>query len=75
MQESVIYQDILQKGEKRGEERTIIRLLKRRFGEIDSSLIDSIKILSVEQLDDLTEALLDFSQIADLVAWLNQQEN
>ncbi|BAZ70938.1 hypothetical protein NIES4106_57350 (plasmid) [Fischerella sp. NIES-4106] len=39
MQESVIYQDILQKGDKQGEERTIIRQLNRRFGEIDSSLI------------------------------------
>lgn len=61
MQESVIYQDILQKGDKQGEERTIIRQLNRRFGEIDSSLIDRIRVLSVEKLDDLAEALLDFS--------------
>lgn len=74
MQESVIYQDILQKGDKQGEERTIIRQLNRRFGEIDSSLIDRIRVLSVEKLDDLAEGLLDFSEVSDLVAWLDEQE-
>ncbi|MCW5313114.1 DUF4351 domain-containing protein [Nostoc sp. KVJ3] len=74
MQESVIYQDILQKGDKQGEERTIIRQLNRRFGEIDSSLIDRIRVLSVEKLDDLAEGLLDFSEVSDLVAWLDEQK-
>jgi predicted transposase YdaD len=78
MQESVIYQDILQKGEQRGEQkgeqRTIIRLLNRRFGEIDSSLIDKIRMLTIEQLDNLADVLLDFADIADLVTWLNQHK-
>ncbi|RAM50993.1 MAG: hypothetical protein C6Y22_14170 [Hapalosiphonaceae cyanobacterium JJU2] len=74
MQESVIYQDILQKGDKQGEERTIIRQLHRRFGEIDSSLIDRIRVLSVEKLDELAEALLEFSEVSDLIAWLDEQE-
>nr|WP_201280507.1 DUF4351 domain-containing protein [Hassalia byssoidea] len=68
MQESVIYQDILQKGE----ERTIIRQLNRRFGEINSSLIDQIKLLPIEKLDTLAEALLDFSALSDLVTWLER---
>jgi predicted transposase YdaD len=72
MQESVIYQDIFQKGDKRGEERTIIRQLSRRFGEIDSSLVDKIKLLPIEKLDILAEALLDFSVLSDLVVWLEQ---
>ncbi|BAY94575.1 MULTISPECIES: DUF4351 domain-containing protein [unclassified Tolypothrix] len=72
MQESVIYQDIFQKGDKIGEERTIIRQLNRRFGEIDLSLIDQIKLLPIEKLDTLAEALLDFSALSDLVAWLEQ---
>jgi predicted transposase YdaD len=75
MQESVIYQDILQKGNKQGEERIIIRQLNRRLGEIDSSLIDRIRCLSVEKLDVLAEALLDFSNISDLVTWLEQNTN
>jgi predicted transposase YdaD len=71
MQESVIYQDILQKGE----QRTIIRQLNRRFIAIDSSLLDRVRMLTIEKLDDLAEALLDFSEISDLVTWLNRHEN
>ncbi len=71
MQESVIYQDILQKGE----QRTIIRQLNRRFGEIDSSLLYKVRMLTIEKLDDLADALLDFSEITDLITWLNNYEN
>lgn len=75
MQESVIYQDILQKGSKQGEERLILRQLNRRFGEIDSSNIERVRVLSVEQLETLGEALLDFSSVDDLIVWLDQQPN
>ena len=75
MQESVIYQDIFQKGEQRGEQRTVIRQLNRRFVEIDLSLLNRVRMLTVDKLDDLAEALLDFSEVADLVTWLNQHEN
>ena len=79
MQESVIYQDIFQKGEQRGrqqgEQRTVIRQLNRRFVEMDLSLLNRVRMLTVDKLDDLAEALLDFSEVADLVTWLNQHEN
>ena len=83
MRESVIYQDIFQKGEKQGEQRgrelgeqrTIIRLLNRRFGELDSSLVDRIKTLNIEKLDNLADALLDFSNINNLVNWLNDNQD
>ncbi|MBC6435885.1 DUF4351 domain-containing protein, partial [Nostoc sp. HG1] len=42
-----------------------------RIGEIDASLIERIKGLSIEQLENLGEALLDFSSVADLETWLN----
>ncbi len=70
MRESVIYQDIVQKEAF----RLIGRLLNRRFGEIDSSLIERIRMLSTEQLEALGEALLDFSEVADLVTWLDRQQ-
>ena len=54
--------------------KLIIRLLYQRFGEIDSLLIDRIKKLSVDKLKDLRKALLDFSNVADLVTWLNKQK-
>ncbi|AUB40229.1 putative transposase YdaD [Nostoc flagelliforme CCNUN1] len=55
------------------EQRLVLRLLNRRIGEIDASLIERIKSLSLEQLENLGEALLDFSSVADLETWLNQQ--
>lgn len=61
----------LQRGLQQGEQRLVLRQLNRRFGEIDSALIERIQGLSVEQLESLAEALLDFTAIADLEAWLS----
>ncbi len=60
-------------GNKQGEQRLVIRQLNRRLGEIDSSLIERVRGLSIEQLEALGEALLDFSEVAELEAWLTQQ--
>ncbi|MEW5859853.1 MAG: DUF4351 domain-containing protein [Cyanobacteriota bacterium] len=74
MQESVIYQDILQKGEQRGlqqgEVALILRLLRLRFGDINPELQAQIRGLSIPQLEKLAEALLDFSNQTDLVSYL-----
>ncbi|MBD2593798.1 DUF4351 domain-containing protein [Nostoc spongiaeforme FACHB-130] len=69
MKDSVIYQDIVQKEAL----KLISRLLKRRFGEINTPLLEQVRNLSAEQLEELGEALLDFSEVADLEVWLNQQ--
>jgi predicted transposase/invertase (TIGR01784 family) len=82
MQESVIYQDILQKGlqqglqqgEERGKKQEalelILRLLTRRFGAIEPEIQQQIRSLSITQLEELAEALLDFSSQSDLVNYL-----
>ncbi|MEH1974033.1 MAG: DUF4351 domain-containing protein [Nostoc sp.] len=78
MQESVIYQDILQKGLRQGEERgkkqealqLILRLLTRRFAAIEPEIEQQIRTLSITQLEELAEALLDFSSQSDLVNYL-----
>ncbi|MGB3636365.1 MAG: DUF4351 domain-containing protein [Rivularia sp. (in: cyanobacteria)] len=79
MQESVIYQDILQKGRQQGKQQEafqfLMRLLTRRFGEIDSSIIERIRVLSTEKLEVLGEEFVDFSAISDLISLLEQQEN
>ena len=62
-----------QEGRQEGKQNLILRQLKRRIGEIDTSLIERIQGLSLEQLENLGEALLDFSSVADLETWLNQQ--
>ena len=79
MQESVIYQDILQKGEGKGEQKEAVkfclRLLNQRFGEIDSLIVEKVKGFPVEQLENLGAALFNISEVADLVIWLNQQDH
>ena len=66
-----------QEGRQEGEKDLVLRLLHRRIGEIDALLIERITGLSIEHLENLGEALLDFSSVADLEAWLtyNTQSN
>lgn len=75
MQESVIYQDIIQRGEQRGKQKgeatLILRQLARRFGETSTEIEQKIQTLSTAQLEDLGEALLDFSSQNDLTTWLD----
>ncbi|MDJ0536928.1 MAG: Rpn family recombination-promoting nuclease/putative transposase [Xenococcaceae cyanobacterium MO_207.B15] len=82
MRESVIYQDIKAQGKaegikegeakgiKKGEISLVLRLLKKRIGTISSEDESRITNLSVEQLETLGEALLDFSSGDDLTTWL-----
>jgi hypothetical protein len=65
----------LQQGLQQGEQQLIVRQLNRRLGNIDSSLIEQIQQLSIEQLETLGEELLDFATVADLELWLSQQQN
>ena len=75
MQESVIYQDILQKGERLGRQQEAFqflnRQLNRRFGSIDPSIIERVRGLSTEQLELLGEDFLSFSDVANLLDWLD----
>jgi predicted transposase YdaD len=83
MRESVIYQEILQKGlqqgrqegRQEGEVALVLRLLNRRFGAIAPDLQAQIQQLSITQLEELGESLLDFSVIADLTAWLEAHQS
>ncbi|MEH2196387.1 MAG: DUF4351 domain-containing protein [Nostoc sp.] len=68
-----LYQRDREQAIQSGERRLITRQINRQIGEINSSLIERIKGLSIEQLENLGEALLDFSSVADLETWLNQQ--
>ncbi len=71
MKESVIYQDIEEQGKQKGEANLVIRLLNRRFGQLSADLLTKIRGLSVEQLEDLGEALLDFKSENDLTQWFS----
>lgn len=85
MRESVIVQEILEEGRQEGRQQgrqegiqqgiqqegrsLILRLLTRKVGEISESWQQRISNLSLEQLENLGEALLDFQSFADLEAW------
>jgi hypothetical protein len=53
------------------EKSLILRQLTRRIGPIAPSQETKIRNLSLPQLEELGEALLDFSQASDLEDWLN----
>jgi hypothetical protein len=46
--------------------------LKRRFGLVDEVLAARIQGLEIEQLEALGEALLDFTELSDLILWLDR---
>ncbi len=53
----------------------IRRQLLRRIGAVNPQLQERIEQLSVDQLEDLAEALLEFSNEANLAAWLHENSN
>ena len=67
--QSRFYQEIRQEGEA----DLLIRQLKRRFGSLSPEQSDRLKALSVPQLEELAEALLDFTDLADLAEWSAQR--
>ena len=82
LQETRVYQEIkqegIQEGEQRGLEREkslIFRQLNRRVGELSVEVRQQVESLSLEQLENLGEALLDFSSMADLDAWLSELDS
>jgi predicted transposase YdaD len=64
------YQDVLQKGEA----NLVLRQLQRRCGAISIDKQDLVRSLPIARLESLGEALLDFTGMADLEAWLAASE-
>lgn len=77
LSESPWYHEILAQGRKEGKKEEgvvmIVRLLTRRFGSVSPELQESLHRLSLEQLEELSELLLDFAAITDLETWLSTQ--
>jgi hypothetical protein len=58
-------------GLQQGERSLILKQLSRRVGAIPEAAKTKVEALSVDQLELLGEALLDFAAIADLFHWLD----
>lgn len=84
MMQSVIYREIWEEGEQIGEQRgmqigeqhgrvaVIQRQLTRRFGSLPIEMAAQLPTLSLAELDQLGDALLDFKSLNDLTLWLAQ---
>ena len=78
LKETRVYQEIKQQGLDQGlmqgrEQEAInlvVRILTKRFGALSEEMRDAISGLPLTVLEDLSEALLDFVNLADLQAWL-----
>ena len=65
-------QRAIEEGKQQGESKLILRQLNRRLGELSSEIAVQINQLSIEQLEELGEALFDFQSESDLRNWLLQ---
>lgn len=77
LQQTRVYREIKEEGREEGREEglerersLVMRLLTRRVGELPQEVRQRIEALSIEKLENLGEALLDFSSLADLQACL-----
>ncbi len=82
MRESTMYQSILREGRAEGLEQGLIqgrtvegrelvlKLLTRKLGSLSPEVTTKVSVLSLEELESLGEALLDFTSVEDLESWL-----
>lgn len=64
----------VKQGEKQEALKIVSRLLNRRIGDLSVRLQGRVKKLSVAQLERLSDALLDFTDVKDLTAWLDKNK-
>jgi hypothetical protein len=57
--------------ETQGQVNTILRQLNRKLGSLSPEITSQISTLDSERLDELSEALLDFQTLNELIEWLN----
>ncbi|MGC1308257.1 MAG: Rpn family recombination-promoting nuclease/putative transposase [Phormidesmis sp.] len=64
-----------QEGYQEAAARLIVRQLVKRFGDLSEGTRALLNRLPLSELEELSEALLDFSSTADLQAWLERQSS
>lgn len=70
LKETRVYREIKEEGRQEEAANLAIRLLTKRFGVLPQETRSHISSLTLPVLEDLSEALLDFTSVADLEAWL-----
>jgi len=64
-----------QEGRLEGQQELIMRQLVRRLGTVEPEIQARICRLPIDQLENLGEAILDFTSASDLTTWLQAQTN
>ncbi|AFZ24662.1 hypothetical protein Cylst_2444 [Cylindrospermum stagnale PCC 7417] len=72
LEEPRVLREAREAGREAGERSLVLRQLNRRLGVIPDEFLSEVQVLSLAQLEALGEALLDFSTVADLEGWLQQ---
>jgi predicted transposase YdaD len=71
LEQTRVYREIMEKGQQSEAAKLIIRLMSKRIGQkLPEEMVERISGLPLSVLEDLSEALLDFTTLADLQAWL-----
>lgn len=68
--ERIGYERGIEEGRQEGQLVVICKLLQRKLGELSPEIKQLLESLSVTQLEKLSDALLDFTTMADLLNWL-----
>lgn len=63
-------QEGMRQGLHQGKQELVSRQIQRRFGSVPAEVTERLDTLPSEQLDELGEALFDFSSLSDLETWL-----
>ncbi|NEP09559.1 MAG: DUF2887 domain-containing protein [Symploca sp. SIO2C1] len=69
--ESIKDTRVYQEGLEQEGQTLVLKLLSRKVGKLPTKLESQIKALPLEKLEELAEALLDFSTLDDFRAWLH----
>ena len=64
--------DLLAEGQQQEARTLVLRMLRKRLDGLDEGTEARIEALSTERLEELGEALLDFSGPNDLAVWLQE---
>jgi predicted transposase YdaD len=68
LQQTRVYRD----AQLEGVQRLVLKQLTRKLGNINPEVRSRVNSLTIDKLESLGEDLLDFTSMADLEAWLNQ---
>jgi hypothetical protein len=60
---------------RQGQASIVIRLVKHKFGEVSSALVERIENLNSSQLENLAESIFDLSTVQNLNHWLDNLDS